>query len=869
MPNNNQLYTIDSLLREGIYDEHDDALKPVSKVLVPKIQRPYAQGRVSQKEIRENFLTDIFDHIAATGQPLELNFVYGALTDGTFELLDGQQRLSTLFLLAWYLAVREGNYHDIVPLLAKFTYETRTTSTGFIKKLIDKKLTVEKLIATGKPFEGISPKEAITRLGWYTGAYSNDSTVAGMLVMLDAIHKKYTSLPNELRPTYADLENLQFYLLDLNRLGLTDELFIKMNARGLQLTPFENFKAELSGWLRSNPFGDGRYDREISTDGNNMPLWLFISSSIDGRWNDIFWRRPSTEDVDDLGADEADSSFFRFIKRWLAVRAIAISRGRTSDDTRDDDWTAYFRYFSDKAKSDGYHSFDKFKAFVTAANAKGFDIIAELSHILTAFSDPQIGTWLTDAFSAPWADSSQKPWEENFERRPMIIFSAITEFILSHPYNTGTPQQIEVFDQKEFRRWMRMVHNIVENRNIDGERPQLTALRQLKDVLDYNKESVYKRLLAYIGSGDSNREFREEAAKINRILSDADWTKNSPWEEAFIDAEKDPYLTGSVAFYLDETTDVDTFRKRTSRIPWVFNAGGVKTPYNQGGLLWRAILARDTDWSSYALDTWNIRITNKVGADRQLKMRTVWNEAVGVRRLFCELLDNTSDNDMTDFLNEVAEETNPIVFPPDWSEEVQSLTTEGYNTLHSAGKNNGPMGWFDSITWINAINVKFFRNGIMALYHGNVNCMFLNSYRERFIPQLETVLTDANYLVVYCDKRVKDNFNLFGLYSGDHVELIVSANEETLPASQGTSEEPAKYLLQFNPRFGMYVYVNSDDNATRIAEMLAGHPELDTKEEPFENASIRKTVSADNGLFYLAAYAPDIRLLTPRIIMQE
>ena len=52
-------------------------------------------------------------------------------------------------------------------------------------------------------------------------------------------------------------------------------------------------------------------------------------------------------------------------------------------------------------------------------------------------------------------------------------------------------------------------------------------------------------------------------------------------------------------------------------------------------------------------------------------------------------------------------------------------------------------------------------------------------------------------------------------------------------------------------------------------EMLAGHPELDTKEEPFENASIRKTVSADNGLFYLAAYAPDIRLLTPRIIMQE
>jgi hypothetical protein len=76
-----------------------------------------------------------------------------------------------------------------------------------------------------------------------------------------------------------------------------------------------------------------------------------------------------------------------------------------------------------------------------------------------------------------------------------------------------------------------MVHNVVENRNIDSERVQLATTRQLKDVLRLNDEPVYLRLLDYIDSskGDSNREFREEAAKIQRIISDNGWQEKSTW----------------------------------------------------------------------------------------------------------------------------------------------------------------------------------------------------------------------------------------------------------------------------------------------------------------------------------------------------
>ena len=39
--------------------------------------------------------------------PIELDFVYGSIIIDTFQPLDGQQRLTTLFLFHWYFALKE------------------------------------------------------------------------------------------------------------------------------------------------------------------------------------------------------------------------------------------------------------------------------------------------------------------------------------------------------------------------------------------------------------------------------------------------------------------------------------------------------------------------------------------------------------------------------------------------------------------------------------------------------------------------------------------------------------------------------------------------------------------------------------------
>ena len=79
------------------------------QIQIPIIQRDYAQGRIDPKvsEIREGFLSALVEALKTSdnSNPLILDFIYGSTINNNslFIPLDGQQRLTTLFLLHWYL----------------------------------------------------------------------------------------------------------------------------------------------------------------------------------------------------------------------------------------------------------------------------------------------------------------------------------------------------------------------------------------------------------------------------------------------------------------------------------------------------------------------------------------------------------------------------------------------------------------------------------------------------------------------------------------------------------------------------------------------------------------------------------------------
>lgn len=784
----NQLYTLRTLLDKGVYDDETGQWLPVDLLYIPKLQRPYAQGRLSdnETEVRINFVKDLFDAITTGGQPIELNFVYGALIDNQFEILDGQQRLTTLFLLHWYVATRCGIDAATTAALKKFTYQTRTTSTQFISKLLTRSLTVT---------DSTLPGQLIKSQPWFTTSYAKDSTVNGMLNMLDEIHRHYCLISSDNRPTTDSLDNIRFYLLELKGFGLTDELFIKMNARGLALTPFENFKAELVGWVRENKY----YEKQDKAFDQNMPLWLYFASQLDSRWVDLFWKMPTndghTPNPDDLGAEDADRNFFRFICRWLANRSLTLTDTSAYNELTDD-----FIAFNNLAQKATFHSFADTERFLNDTETKGVHLVRELSKTLDFFSNKLIKSQLIAAMTPPWgkAESTQMPWHAKFEMRPMIIFSAICEFIAKQ---SDDPAK---FDSDEFNRWMRIVHNIVENRDINRQALQIVLTRQLKKAISHNTKPIYDRFLDYHQSlgGMSNREFTEEATKIKLINA------NTAWEQAFKEAEANEFLTGAVTSYLEDNPNLSTYRARTGNIGFIFNSKGVVEPMRANYALLRALLARYTNLSvidQFRLHQFNISLSNENAADRFLKNFTIWNSNPRCRLLLCELLDCKSAEDAQQYAMKAAQKIDPVTVPAnqaDITPDRLQLITEGYKNLVAATPTNA-LRWIDSIHE-KAMRVYFEEDGRMALYKGHINCMYVNTGRESYVDSLIENLYANAFKARFEDPRQLDAKRNYGFFSGTDLTIVVERHDII-------------GAISLSPGYRLQLFIQAD-NASDIAK---------------------------------------------------
>ena len=97
------------------------------QIEIPIIQRDYAQGRLGKEYLRNNSLGNLKQALdyQLPESALKLDFVYGSEDEGKLSPLDGQQRLTTLWLLHWYVALRAGKLEEASVRLRNFTYETR------------------------------------------------------------------------------------------------------------------------------------------------------------------------------------------------------------------------------------------------------------------------------------------------------------------------------------------------------------------------------------------------------------------------------------------------------------------------------------------------------------------------------------------------------------------------------------------------------------------------------------------------------------------------------------------------------------------------------------------------------------------------
>ena len=477
----------------------------IKRIEIPKIQRDFAYGRTDEKNRRKrnNFLDTLFD--AVSGKPITLDFIYGDIKENVLTPLDGQQRLTTLFLLYWYAAKKENKANTEIDFLRNFSYETRPSARKFCEFITTKDFVLDgdKMLS-----------EQIKDKNWFPLEWQHDATISSMLVMLDAIQERFSCVEN----LYAELENISFYFLPIEDMGLTDELYIKMNSRGKPLTPFEHFKAEFEKQLK---FADEIVAKRIG-------------SKIDREWTDLLWqyRNSSVGDDDDNTTDD------EFLRYFIFICNIICYKNGGSPKTSDE--------------------FDLVKEFFTIHENNDKDNVIKNAETLESFFD----CWLDDdkksipirCFFEDFASKEHSIGkiktnynvnllEDCLKNYADIIGKnrrkfTLNKIILLYTFVTYK-QNMACVSEEEFRRRLRIINNLILNssdqisdsEDRQGGNRMPAILRQVDSIVLYGQIADSE----IVGINFSPSQLEEEKIKL-------EWTVHNPEKAELLFALEDHEL---------------------------------------------------------------------------------------------------------------------------------------------------------------------------------------------------------------------------------------------------------------------------------------------------------------------------------------
>jgi len=501
-------------------------------VVMPPIQRDYAQGRQEQLETRDEFVTRMHKALqpGEKSRPLNLDFVYGSLDkDGDrLEPLDGQQRLTTLFLLHAYLSLSAGRGCDFRERVidsaerSRFTYHTRRSAIDFFDDFVRQGLAADAFVA-----EGEQVSHWLSLQPWFLGAWMRDPTVAGCLTMLDAIHQRFEGdCEGYSRLTHEEECPIHFRLLPLKNYGLSDDLYIKMNARGKALTGFEIFKARFGRYVE-RLFGD----LSCPYDEDGRPWGLAVASRFDKEWTDLLWRKRD-------GKVQIDGRFQHLI-RMIAFSSLA------HDDPGDDreSLEAAIRVLMVKPRTT--------MAVLKEAGCLGeafIDRLVRALDLLASCSGASLDLQGTDGYldEDDLLRRVMVPGNRfdpaGLTHRHMIQFVAWLTFLLDSPDSPGSDQL-----RDSMHEWARVVRNLAIN---SGALEASAMARALAGLAAARSDAISGKLLertrrGEVGAGFSQRQRREEAIKASLLLRD------DAWREPIEEAELHICLDGFIGFLLE------------------------------------------------------------------------------------------------------------------------------------------------------------------------------------------------------------------------------------------------------------------------------------------------------------------------------
>lgn len=273
-------------------------------IYVPEFQRNYLQGDDSNESIkykRDRLLDDIFNCIESQSKSINLGFIYGRVEESykgkLFYPYDGQQRLTTLYFLYLLIYFKFNKYDEIDSIKEKLSYQTRISTNRFIESFLSWILDSKEKDNIYNDFwnkDGKDLKGFIMSQDWFMMTEWNyDVSIINMLSIIVEISRRIkenlgdkTEIVNFID---KDENNpFQFDFIYVDDISKSDDLYIKINARGKALSPFENLKSDIDKYWKDED-----------------------KTKLDAEWTEYVWNQL---DVNDKNKEKSfDNSFYNLL----------------------------------------------------------------------------------------------------------------------------------------------------------------------------------------------------------------------------------------------------------------------------------------------------------------------------------------------------------------------------------------------------------------------------------------------------------------------------------------------------------------------------------------------------------------------------
>jgi hypothetical protein len=639
------------------------------QIEIPIIQRDYAQGRKDTKatDVRKSIVHNMVCAVR-DGKDLFFDFVYGRVDGNKFIPFDGQQRLTTLFLFHKYVFEKCQSESDCnrkdncicKDILYRFTYSTRQSSREFCNDIVYHR------IIPGEGFVDSKKKEYrgnckcnndeeknkkvqeyienktdwitsyILNQSWFYPDWVKDPTIMGMLAMLDEIHNQMKKETNYQR--FAERLTsgcscpITFHFVDMGEHKLADDTYVKMNARGKTLTPFENFKASLEQYLEENQKTD---------------LLKRLSDSIDGKWLDTFWIQVNNDKEEKEIPDSMMMSFVNrhFMNVWRCWYSQIINKQSEEEENQQKEFDGINKRIIAEMPlyptKDNYVPWDIYQNVLKECGIDNcltpiFNIWDALSKQNNNIEEECQSVWNRCDSTERWNLYQGNKNNDNRETYPSrVAFYALLKYYESNSDDLN--------EERLLSQWMRVIWNIVENSTIDSSEPYQAALR-LIDELSKHAHDIYSFLSnpqSQIKSDFAKEQVLEEIAKAKQILNnDYEYCHcegySRTWEDTIIEAENYAFFKGAIRFLFTDGEgevkwcDFDTKWMNAQRF---FDKKGVKEEYRKNAVMLRSFIANFNKWEEFwgmNYDneplTWKVLLTSRRKTTHEILLNGVCSE---------------------------------------------------------------------------------------------------------------------------------------------------------------------------------------------------------------------------------------------------